>query len=83
MEKIAICAIFKDEAPYLLEWIAFHRMIGVDLFVLYDNGSTDGGAELVRQSSFAKNVTILDWPDRPGQLSAYRHFHATYAQAFT
>jgi hypothetical protein len=83
MEKIAICAIFKDEAPYLLEWIAFHRMIGVDLFVLYDNGSTDGGANLIRQSSFVRNVTIIDWPDRPGQLSAYRHFHANYASAFT
>ena len=38
MDKIAVCAIFKDEAPYLLEWIAFHKMVGVDLFVLYDNG---------------------------------------------
>ena len=83
MEKIGICAIFKDEAPYLLEWIAFHKIIGVDLFVLYDNGSSDGGAELIRQSSFARNVTILDWHDRPGQLSAYQHFHATYADAFT
>jgi glycosyl transferase family 92 len=83
MEKIGICAIFKDEAPYLLEWIAFHKIIGVDLFVLYDNGSSDGGAELIRQSSFARNVTILYWQDRPGQLSAYRHFHATYADAFT
>ena len=27
-------------------------MIGVDLFVLYDNGSTDGGADLIRRSSF-------------------------------
>ena len=33
MDKIAVCAIFKDEAPYLLEWLAFHSMIGVDLFV--------------------------------------------------
>ena len=24
MDKIAVCAIFKDEAPYLLEWLAFH-----------------------------------------------------------
>jgi hypothetical protein len=31
MDKIAICAMFKDEAPYLLEWLAFHKMIGVDL----------------------------------------------------
>ena len=79
MDKIAICAIFKDEAPYLLEWIAFHKMVGVDLFVLYDNGSTDGGPDLIRRSSFARNVTLIEWPDRPGQISAYRHFHANHA----
>jgi Glycosyltransferase family 92 len=83
MDKIAVCAIFKDEAPYLLEWIAFHRMVGVDLFVLYDNGSADGGAEVIRRSNFARNVTLIEWPDRPGQLSAYRHFHANYAKDFT
>ena len=75
MDKIAICAIFKDEAPYLLEWIAFHRMIGVDLFVLYDNGSSDGGPDLIRRSSFARNVTLIEWSDRPGQIPAYQHFH--------
>jgi len=83
MDKIAVCAIFKDEAPFLLEWLAFHRMIGVDLFVLYDNGSTDGGAELIRSSSFARNVTLIDWPDRPGQLSAYNHFRRNHAPQFT
>jgi len=83
MDKIAICAIFKDEAPYLLEWLAFHKMIGVDLFVLYDNGSTDGGADLIRGSSFARNATLIEWSDRPGQLSAYRHFHEYHAGDFT
>ena len=83
MDKIAVCAIFKDEAPYLLEWLAFHRMIGVDLFVLYDNGSSDGGSELIRASSFARNVTLIDWPERPGQLSAYNHFRVNHAPRFT
>jgi len=83
MDKIAICAIFKDEAPYLLEWLAFHRMIGVDLFVLYDNGSCDGGADRIRASSFARNVMLIDWPDRPGQLSAYNHFRIHYAAHFS
>jgi len=23
IDQIAVCAIFKDEAPYLLEWLAF------------------------------------------------------------
>lgn len=83
MAKIAVCAIFKDEAPYLLEWLAFHKMIGVDRFFLYDNGSTDGGADRVRRSSFARNVTLIDWPDRPGQLSAYNHFRVNHARRFT
>jgi hypothetical protein len=83
MDKIGVCAIFRDEAPYLLEWIAFHRMVGVDLLVLYDNGSTDGGPELIRGSSFARNVRLIEWSDRPGQVSAYRHFHANYAREFT
>jgi O-antigen biosynthesis protein len=82
MDKIAVCAIFKDEAPDLLEWLAFHKMIGVDLFFLYDNGSSDGGAELIRRSSFARNVTVTDWADRPGQLSAYNHFRVNHAAGF-
>lgn len=83
MDKIAICAIFKDEAPFLLEWLAFHKMIGVDLFVLYDNGSSDGGSDLIRASNFSRNVTIIPWADRPGQLSAYNHFRIHHAHRFT
>jgi glycosyl transferase family 92 len=82
-DKLAVCAMFKDEAPYLLEWLAFHRMIGVDLFVLYDNGSRDGGADRIRGSSFARNVTLIDWPERLGQLAAYRHFRINHAPSFT
>ncbi|HEY5287389.1 MAG TPA: glycosyltransferase family 92 protein [Solirubrobacteraceae bacterium] len=44
---LSICAIFKDEAPYLSEWIEFHRLVGVERFFLYDNGSGDGGREVV------------------------------------
>lgn len=35
---LPICAIFKEEAPYLPEWIEFHRLMGVERFFLYDNG---------------------------------------------
>lgn len=83
MDKIAICAIFKDEARDLMEWLAFHKMIGVDLFFLYDNGSSDGGSDLIRRSDFARNVTLTEWAERPGQLSAYSHFRVHYAADFT
>src|SRR6478735_1818086 len=57
-------------------------MVGVDLFVLYDNGSTDGGPDLVRRSSFARNVTIIDWPMAAGQMPAYEDFCANHAARF-
>ena len=82
MDKIAICAIFKNEAPYILEWLAFHNMIGVDRFVLYDNGSMDGGADLIRGSSFARNATVIDWPRRAGQIPAYQDFCTDHAAQF-
>ena len=38
---LAACTIYRDDADYLGEWIEFHRLVGVERFVLYDNGSTD------------------------------------------
>jgi len=39
---LSICAIRKNEAPYLVEWIEFHQIVGVERFYLYDIGlSTD------------------------------------------
>jgi hypothetical protein len=83
MDTVAVCAIFKNEARYLMEWIGFHRMIGVDHFVLYDNGSTDGGPTLIRSSPFARHVTLIDWPMRAGQIPAYADFAQRHAQRFT
>jgi hypothetical protein len=37
-----IVGCMKNEAPYILEWIAYHRAIGVDNFLIYTNGCTDG-----------------------------------------
>lgn len=39
--EVALCAIFRDEALYLKEWIEFHRLIGVSHFYLYNNLSQD------------------------------------------
>ncbi|MEX3315170.1 glycosyltransferase family 2 protein [Sulfitobacter sp. PS-8MA] len=37
-----IVACMKNEAPYILEWLAYHRSIGFDNFLIYTNGCTDG-----------------------------------------
>ena len=81
-KKLAICAIFRDVAPYLLEWIAYHVSVGVDAFVLYDNGSRDGGTDMIRGSPFASRATVIEWHGDDHQL-AYRHFIDIFAPGYT
>jgi hypothetical protein len=80
---LAVCAVFKNEGRYLLEWIAYHRVIGFDHFVLYDNESTDGGSEIIRSSWAHRCTTVIAWPRRPGQLPAYRHFIYNLSDQFS
>lgn len=36
-----IVACMKNEAPYIVEWIAYHRAIGIDGFLIYTNDCDD------------------------------------------
>jgi O-antigen biosynthesis protein len=74
MTTIAVCAIFKDEGPNLIEWVAYHRAVGVDYFFLYDNESTDDGASILLSSPLKDYVTVMPFAGRPVQQAAYKHF---------
>ena len=70
----AIVAIFKDEAPYILEWIAFHLMIGIDFFYIADNESSDGTTALLEaldKLKIIKHIRFRTPKDSPPQLPAY------------
>jgi hypothetical protein len=70
---LAVCAIYRDEATYLREWIEFHRLVGVERFFLYDNGSVDGHREVLAPFLGDGTVWVHDWPIFPGQHPAYDH----------
>jgi len=42
-----IVGCMKNEAPYILEWVAYHRAIGFDGFLIYTNGCEDGTTEIL------------------------------------
>ncbi len=65
---LSICALFKNESPYLKEWIEYHKLIGVDHFYLYNNGSWDGFKKALQPYIKAKLVTLIQWPDFTGPL---------------
>ena len=37
-----VISTMKDEAPYVTEWLAFHRAIGFTDFLIYTNDCGDG-----------------------------------------
>ena len=36
---LTIATVVNDEAIYILEWIAYHALRGVERFIIYDNNS--------------------------------------------
>ncbi len=40
--RTVIVTTMKNEGPFILEWIAYHRAIGVEDFLVYTNDCTDG-----------------------------------------
>lgn len=72
--NLAVCAIFKDEAHYLAEWVTFHRLMGVEEFYLYDNNSTDHWRAALMPELRSRVVHVKPWQVAPkdAQTSAYR-----------
>ncbi len=64
MYDLAICTIFKNEAPYLEEWIEYHKLVGVEHFYLYNNESEDNFLNVLKPFIELGEVTLIHWPDR-------------------
>lgn len=39
--RTIVCTV-KNEGPFILEWLAYHRLIGFNRFVIFSNDCTDG-----------------------------------------
>jgi hypothetical protein len=61
--NLAIMAIIKNEAPYLKEWIEYHRIVGIEKFILYDNESNDNTKEILEPYI---DTGIVDYTYYPG-----------------
>ncbi|WP_253276838.1 glycosyltransferase family 2 protein [Ruegeria sp. 6PALISEP08] len=47
-EKILITAM-KNEGPYILEWVAHHKVLGFDRIIVYTNDCSDGTNQILRR----------------------------------
>lgn len=60
--RITAVTCVKNEGPFLLEWIAFNRLIGVTDFLFYSNDCTDGTDRLLDALAARGGVTHLPNP---------------------
>jgi hypothetical protein len=62
MTYLSACATYRDHAAYLVEWIEFHRLVGVERFFLYNNLSRDEHREVLAPYVQDGAVVVHDWP---------------------
>ncbi len=84
MRYLGICAIIKDETPFLAEWVAYYMRLGVEAFYLYDNRSEIPVAKTLAGFSQLRTNAILSVYDVPGramQIPVYNHCLNEHDQA--
>lgn len=74
----SICGIFKNEAPYLKEWIEYHKLVGIDHIYLYNNNSADTFREILQPYIEQGFITLIEWPKLHAQMEAYSHCYDNF-----
>jgi hypothetical protein len=59
--ELGVLTLFRDEANYLKEWIEYHRMVGVDHFLLYNDRSSDDWEKVLEPYIKTGLVEVIPW----------------------
>ncbi len=78
--KCAIVTTMKNEGPFILEWLAYHRAIGVDHFVVYTNDCTDGTDTMLQM---LQDRGLLQHRENPFRDTKLKPQHAALRAAET
>lgn len=65
--RAAVLACMRNEGAFLLEWLAYHRVIGFDPVIVATNQCTDGSDALLDRLAAAGAVIHLAHVPAPGQ----------------
>lgn len=69
--QLSICAIFQNEAPYLKEWIEFHRLMGVEHFYLINHRSQDDYQEVLQPYILSGLVELKEEKKKADTLKTF------------
>lgn len=74
-QKLGLVSIQRNRAKYLLEWFAFHYVVGFRKFYYYAHMCDDGTHDILKflqRKLDIQSFAIKDYPDQV-QLMAYQH----------
>lgn len=79
---IMFATVARNEDAYIAEWLAFHIILGVNAFVVFDNDSDDTTSAIARRFGAQYGVRVVPWPTPPG--SHFTHYQeAAYSRALS
>ena len=86
-EPVALVSCMRDEGMFILEWVAFHQVIGFDRIVICSNDCSDGSDALLDRLAEAGVLTHLHnrvvpggRPQEAGLALAFEHLRGTDAE---
>ncbi len=68
-DKILVVTSMKNEAPFILEWVAYHKSIGATHFLIYTNDCTDNTNAMLDRLEALGHVTraVNPWDPASGK----------------
>jgi hypothetical protein len=78
---VTVVTAMKNEGPFILDWIAHHRVVGVDRFLVYTNDCDDGTDEVLDALAKEGVVVRRDNPYREtGNVPQHAAFRAAESE---
>ncbi len=85
MPGVAACLFVRNAEHDIQEWIAYHSVLGINAFLIYDNGSDDATVVNARAMNAVADVRIIPWGQATGkaaQNEAYEHCFRQFQREF-
>lgn len=76
--RTCIVTTMKNEGPFILEWLAYHRAVGVDDFLIYSNDCTDGTDTML---DLLQDKGLVQHRDNPFRKTDLKPQHAALQAA--
>lgn len=71
MYNLIACAVSKNESRYITDWIEWHRRLGVEKFIIYDEGRDHDTLKVLQRYCWEGLVEYMPATTHPVQYQSY------------